>query len=942
MTFLQRCCSGLAAAFLGTLVFVSPAAAQTAPAATVVFSGTVRSTTGATVPEARITVSGPKSASTTTDANGAFSLTVPQGVYRVDVAKGGYNPASINELALVAGQTQPLAITLQTADLSSLQTIGHVSTGERGGGSTINTGSAATGFLSGQAFSDFANPQLTDTLQHLPDLNVQHMGSQPDNTIIVGGAQPYETQVLIDGHPIAVGQYGVWISQYFPSFLLGGAETQSGPGNTTPFANIAVGGTVNLLSPAFTRQPTAQLTVGVDNYQSQYANLLATGSAGKLDYVLGLGNASVNGPLYQTSRCIVVPENGGANDNTPAQAGVISSCGDSSGSFFSKGEVLKLRYNFTPTTSLETGFIGAWAGYSPQGTAWGSSLGSMKVENCLASNPLICNNPAYNSLVGSQVNGYAWYPGASVYNNQTIFDATLRTALGNDTLLVRPYVGNIQPEVILDVNQPAYAEWYGPAPGQPGYTAPTYPNGAAIPPGTFYFLGPNGNAFEQNCANSFYNVQSPANTSVVVNGQQECFGSPYATYEIDKLYGSTFSYIHPFGDSVLNFTYDFHGQSTFAYINDPSGVSVPLSDDRYTTFSLTSDLHLVRNLGINVGLYDTKYTVIGLKPQLQANGTPVTDAFGNAILQGFRTDTARFDPHLAFVFRPTNSLSYRASYGTSTTFPFVGQVSGLATYEDPASSLPAPYSLGGILTEKNPNLQPEVAIEEGLGVDWRMQNGSILSLDLQNNVIHNVFEQLTTTVAVPQIAPNAYEGVIAPINLARLRSKLATLRYTYAPRTGLGYNASLTADSAIADGLPPGAATFPVNNVQLCGSGVQNPGITTCIPYLKGYGQATYRWHDGTYMALGVDYEGKNNTYYQYPMELVDFTFKRPVSKTLELQVAAENLLNTNNYLQYLAIPNAGLPIVSGSAAGQTSYTPTAISAPARTIRLQLRWHVGR
>jgi outer membrane receptor for ferrienterochelin and colicin len=99
-------------------------------------------------------------------------------------------------------------------------------------------------------------------LQHVPDVNIERMGSQPDTAIIVGGAQPYETQSLIDGHPVALGQYGVWLSQYFPSFLVGGAEVQSGPGNTTPFANIAVGGTVNLLTPAFTKRQTGELVVG--------------------------------------------------------------------------------------------------------------------------------------------------------------------------------------------------------------------------------------------------------------------------------------------------------------------------------------------------------------------------------------------------------------------------------------------------------------------------------------------------------------------------------------------------------------------------------------------------------------------------------------------------------------------------------------------------------
>jgi hypothetical protein len=888
----------------------APAAAQTTPASTVTLSGTVRNAAGATVPAATVRATGPASGSTSTDANGAFSLTLPQGIYRIDVSKGGYEPASISQVALTSGTTQPLTITLAQADLSSLQTIGHVSTGTRGSGSTINTGSAASGYLSAQAFADLGTPQLIDVLQHLPDVNVQHMGSQQDTSIIVNGAQPYETQVLLDGHPIGIGQYGVFLAQYFPTYLLGGVETQSGPGNTTPFANIAVGGTVNLTTPGFTKATTAQLTVGTDQYSSQYSSLIATGSAGHLEYVVGLGDGSYNGPYFQTQHCIVTPANGGALDNEPGNTGIISSCGDASGSFFNKGELLKLHYDFTPTTSLEAEYVGAFGGYTPQGTAWGVSLGPTKIVNCIDGN--ICTNPQNASQIGSTINGYAWYPGAQVYSNQDFYDATLRTAIGNDTLLVRPYLAQLEPETYLDVNQSAYPEYFGPV----GATDPTTGAGAA---------------FESTCSGSFYDTTSPTGKTVVKDGQLECFGSPYATAETDKLYGSTFSYIHPFGDSVLNFSYDFHATNTFAFLNDPANVVVPPgSTTRYSTFSLTSDLHLIRNLGINVGLYDTHFTDIG---------TEVDTAGGQT---GFRNDVTRFDPHLAFVFRPKSNLSYRAAYGTSTTFPFIGELSGVASYEHPASTLPPQYAQGGILTNKNPNLLPETAIEYGVGADYRLKNNSVLSLDLQDNVIHNVFEDLTTTGTASNGFP---EGIITPENVARLGSQLATLRYAYAPRRGLGYSLSATADRAILTGVPAsvGSIQIPANNVQICGNGTQNPGIPTCIPYLKGYEQTSYRWGDGTYMALGVDYEGKNNTYFQPPFALVDFTYRHPVTKQVDLQVGVENLLNTNNYGEYLSIPNGGTPIVADNPNGsQTSFVPTEVSAPPRLIRLQLTYHFGR
>ncbi|HTD33965.1 MAG TPA: TonB-dependent receptor [Candidatus Elarobacter sp.] len=881
-----------------------PAAADLAQAAptSAVIQGTVKTASGTPVAGATVRFSGPASAGATTDANGAFTVTVPPGIYRIDVTRGGYVAAVLNDFAVVAGTTVPVSVTMNQADLSSLQTIGRVSTVSRGSGSAINTGTATSSYLTGQAFSDLGNPQINDVLQHLPDVTIQHMGSQQDTSIIVGGVQPYETQVLIDGHPLALGQYGVWVSQYFPSYLIGGVETQSGPGNTTPFANIAVGGTVNLLTPAFTRKPTYEITTGVDNYATQFTHFIATGAAGKLQYVVGAGTDGYNGPYYQTKQCDVTP---GAAPNT----GTIQFCGDASGSFFSKGELVKLRYDLSPVSSLEAGFVGAWGGYSPQGTAWGTSLGPLTIVPCSG----LCTNPNYAYLVGRNVNSLGWYPGSYIYNNQTLFDAQFRTSIGKDTLLVRPYVGNIEPEIIIGTGEIFYPAGYSPVnqPNDPG--------------------------FQTACANAFGSTTNPSGGTTVVNGQTACYDSAYSTFELDKLYGTTVSYLHPIGDSLLDLTYDFHGQSTFAYINNPQGVSVPFSTDRYSTLSLTGDLHLVRNLGIEAGLYDTRYTVVGVKP------ASLTDA----TLVGFARTITRFDPHLALTLRPSTDVSYRASWGTSTTFPYVGQLSGLATYEQPAQSLGV-YALGGSLTEKNANLKPEVAIAYGLGVDKRFRNGSVLSLDLQQSVIHDVFEELTTSIP----ANGGLEGIFSPINAAKLSTQLATVKYRYAPRTGFGFDLTAAAERSIVQGLPPslytaGTAGFPVNNVQICGNGVAAPGIPTCLPYLKAYGRLTYAWRDGTFASLGADFEGKNNAYFQRPFTQVDLTLRRPVTKTLEVQIGVQNLLNTNNFGTYLPTPGAGTPIVAGSvdAAGneiQTSFIPSRIPASPRIIRAQVRFHTGR
>src|SRR5579884_2138992 len=126
------------------------AAPAPAPAASAAVQGVVRSAAGDPLPGATIVLTGPVTASATSDANGAFSLGVPPGVYHVDVRSTGYLPAQLNDLALVAGTNQPLTIALTRVSLTSLQTIGSTTAIVRGSGSAINTGAAESTFVPGR------------------------------------------------------------------------------------------------------------------------------------------------------------------------------------------------------------------------------------------------------------------------------------------------------------------------------------------------------------------------------------------------------------------------------------------------------------------------------------------------------------------------------------------------------------------------------------------------------------------------------------------------------------------------------------------------------------------------------------------------------------------------------------------------------------------------
>lgn len=898
--------TAIAALVIGALL---PVAAM-AQAQTGTLSGTVRTGEGVAVAGATVLVSGPQSARTVSDNSGAFSVPgLAPGIYHVDVTKGGFVPAGIDQVVVFSGETQTLAVTLVHADLSSLRTIATVRS--VGTGSAINTGAAATSLIGRAEIQALANPQVNDYVQRIPGASLERGSSSPNTSISLAGSQPYETQVLLDGHPLSGGRYGTFFSQFFNSYQLQGIETEIGPGNTTPFAGTAVGGTVNFLTPNFTQKTTASFTAGIDTFGTQYSSLLLTGSTfnDKLQWVLAGGSGGANGPFAGRHGCLLGTFDK-ATWNTPASTGIISSCTAIDSAYGTKGEVAKLRINFSPATSFEFGFVGSQATYLPQATTYGVDAGGVPIAQCLNATSggiagQVCSSPYAAGYVGKPTQGYFFYPGSNVYNSMPIFEGQFSTAIGNNTLLIRPYQGAIS-RVINGSGEANYPQYW--------FDESTY--GAGFCKG----------------------APSYGTPGATVDGLTACMQGPYSTWEHDKFKGTTVSFIHPFGNDALNFTYDYHSDETFACAGGGAcGVQVPDTFEKFNTISLTGDFAFKGNLSAKAGGYLTNWRIQGIQA-IPHGSTYVGGPLDRTVV--------RFDPHVALTYRPQNSVALRLSLGTSSTFPYAGIASGTPAYIPPSGT----GSAVGTLTEKNPNITPEHAVEFDIGGDKRFGDGSVLSLDLMSSVVHDVFEN---TQEVVDIAGPPSVGLINfTINAAKLDSKIAMLTYKKQPKVGLGYFASVTATRSIVEGVPlsayPSAASgtygSPANGVQQCSDG----GNNVCIPYLKGYGDLSYAFNSGDYAELGVDFEGKNNTYFQPPFWIYDFVGKHPLSKNLDFDLSVQNLLNTNSF-GFLVRPNAGSPFVGENSAGQQGPAYIAgnlpyplIPVPPRTARVQLVWHFNR
>ncbi len=90
-------------------------------------TGHVLDQRGAPLSGAQITISGSGGrASATTDGDGAYSVSVPPGIYSVTVNKGGFRTAETDDVT-VSGSALTIDVTMTETNLQTLQIIGRTS-----------------------------------------------------------------------------------------------------------------------------------------------------------------------------------------------------------------------------------------------------------------------------------------------------------------------------------------------------------------------------------------------------------------------------------------------------------------------------------------------------------------------------------------------------------------------------------------------------------------------------------------------------------------------------------------------------------------------------------------------------------------------------------------------------------------------------------------------
>jgi hypothetical protein len=1003
---------------LSLFVFIGPVSAATNTATTVAqatqsgtISGHVTGDNGNGLGAASVLIEGSgQRQTTTTDDAGNFTASLPPGLYTVTVVHAGFQTGS-SDVTVTASTSSNLAVTLTQASLNNLNVIGRTSSSGGARAAKFNISSTPTQQLSQDQILIRNTPDLTQVLNELPGVTIPHATANPNQSFVIRGLR-YETKTTLDGHPVSSGTGGSFLTNYASAAIFAGIDVVKGAGLNGPTAGESGVGTVNLRTPDFSSKDSAFLQGSLDSYGgSLYTAIVNVNAGKKFQFVFGKAFTGYRGPTYGLQEA----DYSGA---TPAigtysipnlSNGVIQYIDDFSNTYSLNAEVAKMRINFSDATSLSLSYLGLQGRFDPQGGAYGQTVGYLTVPQCttggVASSGAGCgvtstyNSPGAQGLIGQTIPAYAFYPGSDVRQNQPNFSADFKTTFKNDTILFRPYTAGINrlidgtKENLIPGDASAWSEVTNSANCQVGFSGavavgtPSNPSGGAI--GPCYAAGsqPTVGYVNDPSTPHVYNttstpivctVTTPCFTSKTVqnNAGQYGFGAPYTTLEIDKLFGYTFSYIHPVGANTYNVSFDHYFDDAQSFVNDaspllpgcqfvlgsgvsnaaglpgsqatcpltalrPSPISVPETFSSISSLSATAQFQLTSKLELDFGGYFTHYLINAQKEDpavvaaLLASGR--TGAAPISLI-GTQNSASHFDPHFGLLYRPTRDLAFRFTGGSSMTIPYAGLVSGFTNYALGATSI--------TVSQPNFNLLPEEVVSLDLGSDYRTPDGTVLSGDIYNTVVHNPWistkvqictDILSCAVALPGLAATTAGYTSQTLNGAEQYAQGVEFSITHEPALGFGYRVNTSFERNYYLHTPPSFLNSPqvfFNGNQFVSTGSGN----TSVPYAKGYAEVQYQAANKAMIRFGADFEGNNNSYNAPAFWIFDAGARMNTGfhDTL-LGFSVENLFNTNfNSLLGRGLEYQGLaPIAATAAPGGYTYSRgtfnTALVSPGPT-----------
>ncbi|HET6276007.1 MAG TPA: TonB-dependent receptor, partial [Candidatus Cybelea sp.] len=333
----------LLAAIAAILISLTP---NSAPAASVEFSGVVRTAAGKPVAAASVTLSRQGVSETTqSDVRGRFHLQVAMaGAYLLTIRAQAFLP--YHQFVEIPN-AHAIDIVLEA---SALPVIGSVTGVAR---APFNATPLAQRIFPREAYRDQGQPATTTVLDQTPGALVARSTSvndaaplAPANPLVRGGL-PFETPVLLDGAPLSLPSTGTFDISLIPTYVLQEVEVLQGPGDPAG-AGSGVGGALNLRTAEPTLPIRGMLEVEGDSQGGQFSDLAYDGTVpgGKFAFATMASIDGSAGPLHGMT--FALP---GSGAGTCCAAAVPSNA-------LRKALLLKLRMTPNPSLTVTASFLG--------------------------------------------------------------------------------------------------------------------------------------------------------------------------------------------------------------------------------------------------------------------------------------------------------------------------------------------------------------------------------------------------------------------------------------------------------------------------------------------------------------------------------------------------------------------------------------------------------
>ncbi len=585
-------------------------------------TGRITDSTGTAVSGATVTATGAGTRlSAITAGDGTYSIAAPPGVYSISVVKGGFQSAGNDGITVATGTPIQVNVSLSEQNLQSLRTIGRTSaTGNGTNRTPFNVSEAPVSQLPQQEISLRQNNNLTDLVANIPGVTATRTFSSTPNTNFAVRGLPLQTRVTIDGHPVSSGIVGEYNTNYAASYIFQDAEVVKGAGLNGAIAGESAVGTVNLRTADFAPKNRFDFTGGGDNYTGSFYNFLADvnfGADNKFSLILQKSYIGYRGPWdnyygdrINTGNLSAAPI---GTLTPPNLTGLEQWQGDYSNRYSLEAQLAKLRYKFNESSSITVEFLGLQGQYQPQGGSYGSYLGNVAVQSCQTTagafityaNQCPANAtfsaPYTFANAGTTVPGYSWFPNSFIQNNEPQFSAELRTSIGSDTALFRPYTHVIN-RYISGVAENQYpgngggwnavtniancqVQYLKPGTtgivGGTGAAGPCFPNNVSATSSSYVGANPTLTTVFNTTANApnggVCSTVAPftcfTNPTAVQNDGRYGYSTPFSQPEFDQLFGYTFTYIHPVANNTYFFSYDYRRDYTQSSSSDGSGAA---------------------------------------------------------------------------------------------------------------------------------------------------------------------------------------------------------------------------------------------------------------------------------------------------------------------------------------------------------------------------------